>query len=232
MPAVEFVRLAGDAGNASVRQSRAAARPSGTSWTWPSVIMMAPANRSGGMSDRALREVGEQLGAIRSRRRGRCRNCDPTARRDWGASWPLPRAAFASSVRGRDRRSPGSGCRRPAREHVVEGFAILVLSDTDWRARAAAGRQPSAARARRAHRAREDADSTTPIAPQWRAAAAGTKREERDRPAMAVLLSETLEQAGHMHLIGLVVAGERVHHEIDADAKGHSRCNSPPGTAG
>ena len=36
----------------------------------------------------------------------------------------------------------------------------------------------------------------------------------------ALLLPQPLEQRRHVHLIGLVVAGQRVHHDVDAGAEG------------
>src|SRR3546814_7737251 len=34
-------------------------------------------------------------------------------------------------------------------------------------------------------------------------------------------LIQPLQDEGHVHLVGLVVAGQRVHHEVDAEAIGH-----------
>ena len=34
-------------------------------------------------------------------------------------------------------------------------------------------------------------------------------------------LAEPFEQRRHVHLVGLVVAGQRVHHDVDAGAEGH-----------
>src|SRR5580700_794716 len=36
---------------------------------------------------------------------------------------------------------------------------------------------------------------------------------------IALLLPEPLKQRGHVHLVGFVVAGERVHHNVDAGAE-------------
>ena len=35
-----------------------------------------------------------------------------------------------------------------------------------------------------------------------------------------MLLPEPFEQRRHMHLVGLVVAGQRIHHDVDAGAIG------------
>src|SRR5262245_17021848 len=37
----------------------------------------------------------------------------------------------------------------------------------------------------------------------------------------STLLPQPLEDRRHMHLIGLVVARQRIHHEVDAEAVGH-----------
>src|SRR3546814_10489413 len=34
-------------------------------------------------------------------------------------------------------------------------------------------------------------------------------------------LTQPLQDEGHVHLVGLVVAGQRVHHEVDAEAIGY-----------
>ncbi len=41
-----------------------------------------------------------------------------------------------------------------------------------------------------------------------------------------LLLSQPFEQRRHVHLIGLVVAGQRVHHDVDAGAEGQSRAGA------
>src|SRR4051812_15067716 len=46
------------------------------------------------------------------------------------------------------------------------------------------------------------------------------RRATIGRGSTACLLSEALEQRRHVNLVGLVVAGERVHDEIDAAAQG------------
>src|SRR6516165_9714050 len=44
---------------------------------------------------------------------------------------------------------------------------------------------------------------------------------KRATPSTRASLSKPLQQGGHMHLIGLVVAGEGVHDHVDAGAQRH-----------
>src|SRR3990170_1781168 len=72
----------------------------------------------------------------------------------------------------------------------------------------------------RRERQKRSASNTAPIAASAHSTGQGTKGRNSTDQLMASL-SQTLEQGRYVHLIGLVVAGERVHHEVDAGAERH-----------
>ena len=46
-------------------------------------------------------------------------------------------------------------------------------------------------------------------------------------------MPQPVQQVAYVHLVGLVIAGQRIHHEIDAAARrASSRCRLPPGVSG
>src|ERR1700680_3901018 len=87
----------------------------------------------------------------------------------------------------------------------------------DWRSRSArAGSRPRAYRRR--GRARRWAIAPRAMRPPPRRSTAAAIPTARRRCRSS--LPEPFEQRRHVHLVGLVVAGEYVHHDVDADAEG------------
>src|SRR5215469_11554538 len=197
----------------------AAASP-GTSCTRPSVIMKAPATRSGGTSESVAPSAWKS----------RVPSVSPSA-------WP---ASTTRSSR------PGMRCRlftsasRAACVCLVRSPKLwLGLLSTTTTATEVSGsrssrvsdglasastRSRSAIARVAAPRVREISNSTTIAAATTTAAhttASGTSGENvTPKPKTALLLAEPLEQRRHVHLVGLVVAGQRVHHDVDPGAVG------------
>ena len=48
----------------------------------------------------------------------------------------------------------------------------------------------------------------------------GNERGKRDTVLHALLLPQPLDQRRRVHLVGLVVSGQRIHHDVDAGAEG------------
>ena len=88
-----------------------------------------------------------------------------------------------------------------------------LLSAAKRNAKASSRSQPP--RARRTIAASATADLPRPATTTARAPDAA---RSRSRGSSRCLMSHALEQCGNMHLVGLVIAGERIHHHIDAKA--------------
>ena len=116
----------------------------------------------------------------------------------------------------------------------------LALLSTRWRRRSAADRALPASRTGPDKR-REQARPwrrTRSQAPRRRAGPAAVRRavvrrcrarlstgqrHQRREGQRTSSLAEPFKQGRHMDLVGLVVAGQRVHHDVDAGPKGHIR---------
>ena len=66
---------------------------------------------------------------------------------------------------------------------------------------------------------REDEQQQRRRAPRSAARAGADRRRSRGESCLRSL-AEPLEQRRHVHLVGLVVAGQRIHHDVDAGAEG------------
>src|SRR5882672_10486551 len=194
-----------------------AAKPSaptsaGTSWTRPSVIMKAPATRSGGTSESVA------VSAWNSR----VPSVSPSA---------CPASTTRSSSPG-TRGPRGRGLRRALAEILAR--ALVDHHDRDrGEGIAIFPRQRRIGERRHHQRERERADGGAAGAadeqqnddrsrdrdrgPQHRVGNQGGKGDTETQHVL--LLAEPLEQSRHVDLIGLVVAGERVHHDVDAGAE-------------
>ena len=198
------------------------------SCTSPSVIRIAPPTRSGGASASAPRsaanslvpsvsdssrdgfddaqiDVAERVEPRLRARRAPCRSA-AAARRCPG--W--------RSGRRRRRRCPSAGAGPPARDWDRS----RPSSSSAKRERA----QPRAARRRRQTSATETASAAAASAYER------TAREERERRrSTRRSTGEPFQDVLGVDLVGLVIAGERVHHEIDAAAQGELALARPAG---
>src|SRR5664279_5511905 len=107
------------------------------------------------------------------------------------------------------------------RATTVDSGSRSSLSSTGL---ARAATRASAARARsqppRIRRQRPGRTSNAAITAM--AISSGSGRSgAKERDQFTTLLPQPLEQRGHVHLVGLVVAGQRVHDDVDARAVGH-----------
>src|SRR3990170_114878 len=194
----------------------------GTSCTWPSVIRTTPASRSGGVSVSAL------LSSANS--------CVP-----WPVVSPLLAAVTHFTCKLGILESLASRSALMAR--VCSGrrsSAWLVLSSMTTMAMLARLSRSSSLSVGLARAASSAATARAlAAAPRLRRNASIATRTRATRPApqnngpgsigaksidqlmRRPSLTEALEERGDVHLIGFVVAGQRVHHDVDAGAKRH-----------
>ena len=192
------------------------------SWSMPSVTKIAPPTLSGGVSLERLLQRAEQLGALvvgvvaRASRRMRASTLSSAA-----SCFSI--SARAASVCALALAEPIAG--RAVDDHrddVLQRPAVLALQ-----AGSASASSNSAAASARSKRARAGARQAVSATTTSRArppsatiqAQSGSSGREPQRPRVqcASLSSRSLR----VDLIGLVVAGERVHHQIDAAAQRH-----------
>ena len=202
-------------------------RPAGTSCTWPSVSMIAPADAIRRHVDERRAERG-RTGACRRSLAAELRRPRPRARR----ACLLRAQPFASAPRAPPRsgrvRSPivWLGIVSTTTTATALSGSRSSRAATGWRARArraASASRHSAPRcaSTQAEQRQHEADGDRSAA-ESAAAASGSKAT---RNQFVLLLPQPFEQSRHVHLVGLVVAGQRVHHEVDAGAVGDSsRC--------
>jgi hypothetical protein len=104
--------------------------------------------------------------------------------------------------------------------HVVERLSVLLFQmrvGDGEQERGKGQRAQHGAAPRPPQQQRKEQDAEGGEAPKNRPGDGGN---EFDRPAHR-LLSQPLEKRRHMHLVGLVVSGERIHHEVDACPECH-----------
>ena len=203
-----------------------AAADFGTSCTWPSVIMMTPARRSGGIVGERLVEVGEEVRAGRCHRRRAATTVTHLTSR-------FGMLAELGLEVGADR----GGLRRPAGERLAGAFVdhddgdvgealALLLAQRRIGERQQAARRGRAARSTRAARPAEQQHGRPAASGQRRPPPSSTGAgsigaKSIDQFMRSASLPEPFEQRRDVHLIGLVVAGQRVHHDVDAGAERH-----------
>ena len=224
---------------AAPRAARAAARrsgascgrlPAGTSWTSPSVIMTTPARRCRGTSDIARFSAANSRCRRRRRRaRGFAGADDPHV--EVAARCRAARSASASAVSVACRAVADLLARRFVDDDdgdVVQRRALFLdQRRVDERCRQQqrergdapgdAARAPPARRTR-APAPRRAASAAIPSTQQRRS---GDAKRDRMPACRAGSLAEPLEDRRHVHLIGLVVAGQHVHDEVDRRSGGH-----------
>ncbi len=199
-----------------------AAASAGTSWTRPSVIRIAPATRSGGTS----------ASAALSAENSRVPSVSPSA---------SPASTKRTSRPGM-RPSRSASCARAASVcfgAVAEILArALVDHDRDDRGQRLAVLARERRIGERQHHQRER-ERRARSAPRLRDDEQQRREHERDaqppptarrrgtsgakampKLTMRLLLPQPFEQRRHVDLVGLVVAGQRVHHDVDAGAEG------------
>ena len=200
-----------------------AAKPSaaalaGMSWTTPSVIRMAPPTRSGGTSASALESAPNR--AVPSLSAPLAAGLDDA---DLGIAEALEavgervaRPHSVCSVRSAERLRG-----RAIDDHgddVRQDVAVLTrergVGERQNEQRQRRGAQPRAAQPRR-----EDGERQNEPRRQ-RGRRAPARAAAARRTGQVRSLAEPLEQGRHMDLVGLVVAGQRIHHEVDAGAIG------------
>src|SRR5581483_9428456 len=197
-----------------------AAAEAGTSCTSPSVLMITPARRSGGTSDKAWpRSVNNMVPS---------RSLSAEVEAEWIQR--TSRLGTDLSLSSRSLRICSVRAVRPA-------IAWLWLSSTTtastslrgsrssrFRCGLASARRRSAKLNRRKtapRRARQNKRTSkrAPMPAMVHRTGHGTKGRNSTDQFMS--LPQPLEQGRDVHLIGLVVAGERVHHDVDAGAERH-----------
>ena len=194
----------------------------GMSWTTPSVIRMAPATRSGGTSARPDCERREQARAVVSPAAsprldhahldvGQRGEAAAAAAAATAVVW---RGALVERLRGRAVDDDGDDVLQPLALLAHEGRVEQAARRTAPRPARAAPRRSGARPARGWPPRRRSR------APAGAAAAEGAISDEVSARSSSSL-AEPFEQGGHVHLVGLVVAGQRVHHDVDAGAEGH-----------
>src|SRR5580693_2660657 len=201
-----------------------AAKPSapascGTSWTRPSVIMMTPATLS----------VGTSASVVPSAVNSRVPSVSPSA---WPASttrtsrpgiWPKRSTTAARAASVCWVRSPKlwlgllsttttateeSGSRS---SRVSDGLASASTTSASASARIVAPRLRDT---------NSNSASTTAAATAAHNTGSATSGANAiPRFKLALLLPQTIEQRRHVHLIGFVIAGQRVHDDVDAGAE-------------
>ena len=110
------------------------------------------------------------------------------------------------------------------RDDAGQRLALLALQHRVGERGQQEGASASAPERDAANALRDDERATSDRrrAPRRCAASSGQRQERRRRTMLeAASLAEPLEQRRHVHLVGLVVAGQRVHHDVDAGAEGH-----------
>ena len=178
--------LAGD--ERMQRRVEAGAAAAGTSWIWPSVIMMAPPSRSGGTSDSAWPRAANSR-CRRARCRPRSRPNARRARRIAGTAEPLlERRATRWSARCA-RRYPGSGCgRRSRRRTLLSGSRSSSCSSglaTASRSSAKLSRRSTAPRFERQNSSASSTAARSRDAPQQ---GPGHEGQEFERPAHRIIV--------------------------------------------
>ena len=191
-------------------------RLGGTSCTWPSDRTTTPARRERSISARLVESASNSRvpplppstvvsTTCRSSRPFRlARSCSSAVSSCCGR-WLMVCERRAVDQHGRR-------CRRAARAPRAPS--------PGWRApacRAAAWRRATGCRARGA-----TARARTPAATAAASAASSRPRQQRreGQRGAAASLAQPLQQSRDVHLIGLVVAGQRVHHQVDAEPAG------------
>ena len=119
------------------------------------------------------------------------------------------------------RRNSGSGSCRPRRLRPRTADRGPRASATDWRAPARSAPARARAPPRRGCARRTASSDRTTAAAMAAHKIGGATSGANATPKFnsRLLLPQPLEQRRHMHLVGLVVAGERVHDDVDAGAE-------------
>src|SRR5262245_29895993 len=193
----------------------------GTSCTSPSVIAMTPASRSGGTSASAWPRSVNSMVPSRS----------PSTEVEVECTQRTSRLGTALSLSSSDLRIASVRSVRPA-------IAWLWLSSTTTATTSFSGSRSScfkcglatASRRRaklsarntapRRERQNSNASGTTPSAARPHNTGHGTNGMNSTDQLIASL-SQTLEQGRDVHLVGLVVPSQRVHHDVDPCAERH-----------
>src|SRR5262249_51519607 len=202
-----------------------AAKPSavaspGTSCTRPSVTRIAPATRSGGTSASAAPSAensrvpsvspsASPASTTRVSRPGifasRCANAPRTAS-VCSRRWPNPLPGLLARI---TTATEDSGWRS---SRVNEGLASATTSSAKAKMRSGAPRLRTKS---------SSAASTTTAAQAAHTASTGTSGANAiPKSTEPILLAEPLEQRRDVHLIRLVIAGQRVHHDVDPRPEG------------
>src|SRR5690606_18788901 len=192
--------------------------PAGTSWTSPSVIITAPPMREGGTSRKAPSRAENSLVSVLSSAACACpvsitrtSNCGKRARRSW---MPFSAASVCSV------RLPMSWL----------WLRSTTMATTLFRGSRSSSRKTGLSRAS----ASAATAASRSHAPRWRNHRAASASSASGVTATAIschdrsgskdsdqfiLLPQPFKQDRHVDLIGLVVAGQHVHDDVDAGAQ-------------
>ncbi len=188
------------------------------SWAMPSVTMIAPPTRSGGVSRSASRSAPNRRVAlivgIVARRLDEARLDiaefgEPLLDLLRAPRRSAPRARRAGSARERSMTTATTSFSGLRSSRCSVGSSSATSSSA---ATSAAQEAPRAAGARASGRRRRPRQRRAARPARASAAAARRRRTRRS-------MREPFEQVLGVNLVGLVVAGQRVHHEIDAAAQ-------------
>src|SRR5579885_2968619 len=192
----------------------------GTSWTRPSVIMMAPAMLSGGTSASvevsaensrvpSLAPSASPASATRTSRPGMRRRRASSAACAASVCWARSPNCWLGLLSMMTAATEGIGSRS---SRVNEGLASASTMRPSATARITAPRLRAISSTMAISAAAPKAAQTT---------YSGTSgANDTPRFTSVLLLPQPLEQRRDVHLVGLVVAGQRVHHDVDAGAEG------------
>src|SRR5579864_1649493 len=201
-----------------------AAKPSapvscGTSWTRPSVIMTIPATRSAGTS------ASDVPSAVNSR----VPSVSPS---DWPASTTRTSRPGIWLSRSTTAARAASVCRVRSPKFWLGLLSTTTTATEDSGSRSsrvsdglasASTTSPSASARIVAPRLRDtnsnSASTTAAASAAHNTGSATSGANAIPRFKISLLLPQSLEQRRHVHLIGFVVAGQRVHDDVDAGAE-------------
>jgi hypothetical protein len=189
------------------------------------------ADARGGTSRKALSSAPNRRVSVRSSA-APARPASTTRTSNWGS------APAAPAGRRPPRRSGGAVADVLAlaavddqRDDALQRLALLVEQTGLTSAAASAAKAPARSQAPRWRRTAGSRAGA--IGARIAASHAARKARVRRRRTSSCSLPQPFEQGRHVHLVGFVVAGQHVHHDVDAGAVAHRRAASDrDGTVG